>query len=58
MGIAPFALGVSEAALAQNHHSVAELSGPPGWVQVPGMLVRPDCVQQESVRKSGIYPCR
>lgn len=44
--IALFALCLSQEALAQNSNSMAELNGHPGWVQVPGMLVRPDCLHQ------------
>jgi hypothetical protein len=43
---AALALYVLPAAYAQNNNAAQSLNSHPGWVQVPGELIRPDCVHQ------------
>jgi hypothetical protein len=35
-----------QAALAQTNSSTPALSAHPDWIQIPGMLIRPDCVHE------------
>lgn len=41
-----FVVAVLPAARAQSNDAAQSLSAHPGWVQAPGMLIRPDCVHE------------
>jgi hypothetical protein len=44
--VAVLALYALPAAYAQNNSAAQSLNSHPGWVQVPGELIRPDCVHE------------